>query len=108
MSREDQLDAARRMLEASDMAVRCFTRDHDGRLARDDDERAVLLWLHAEAVWQRTCGPTPLTPAATPRTGARRPNVGGTRDSAPAGTRAAVISFLCAVHPEARQIGEAL
>lgn len=51
-SREDQLDAAQRMLDASDSAVRCFTRDHEGRLLRDDEERALLLWLHAEAVWK--------------------------------------------------------
>ncbi len=51
MGREDQLDAAQRILVASDEAMRCFTRNHEGRLARDDDERALLLWLHAEAVW---------------------------------------------------------
>src|SRR5690349_12307808 len=50
-SREEQLDSAQRMLDASDSAVRCFTRDHERRLARDDEERALLLWLHAEAVW---------------------------------------------------------
>lgn len=53
MSPADQVAFMQRMLDASETAVRCFTHDHEGRLLRDDYERSVLLWLHAEAVWQR-------------------------------------------------------